>query len=99
MLGKGPEKLRINPRKAWYRNVEDVTIKGDDEAVFHLHRPQPALIALLASGYSPIYPCHVSPRDMRTRPVGTGPFKFAEFKANEPIRVIRNPDYWKPGRP
>ena len=99
MLGKGPEKLRINPRKAWYRNVEDVTIKGDDEAVFHLHRPQLALIALLVSGYSPIYPCHVSPRDMRTRPVGTGPFKFAEFKPNELIRVVRNPDYWKPGRP
>jgi len=99
VLGKGPEKLRINPRKAWYRNVEDVTIKGDDEAVFHLHRPQLALIALLVSGYSPIYPCHVSPRDMRTRPVGTGPFKFAEFKSNELIRVVRNPDYWKPGRP
>jgi len=99
VLGKGPEKLRINPRKAWYRNLEDATIKGDDEAVFHLHRPQPALIALLASGYSPIYPCHVSPRDMRMRPVGTGPFKFAEFKPNELIRVVRNPDYWKPGRP
>jgi len=54
---------------------------------------------LLASGYSPIYPCHISPRDTRTHPIGTGPFKFAEFKPNELIRVVRNPNYWKPGRP
>ena len=54
---------------------------------------------LLASGYTPVYPCHVSSRDMRTKPVGTGPFKFVEFKGNESIKVVRNPDYWKKGRP
>ena len=53
----------------------------------------------LASGYSPIYPCHVAPRDMRQHPVGTSPFKFGEFKLNEYIKVTRNPDYWKKGRP
>jgi peptide/nickel transport system substrate-binding protein len=36
---------------------------------------------------------------MRTKPVGTGPFKFEEFRRNEFIRVVRNPDYWKKGRP
>ena len=36
---------------------------------------------------------------MRTKPIGTGPFKFVEFKPNESIKVARNPDYWKPGRP
>src|SRR5262249_1359614 len=44
-------------------------------------------------------PCHVAPREMRTRPIGTGPFKFVEFKPNEVVRTARNPDYWKPGRP
>ena len=99
LLGKAQDKLRLNPRKAWYRNLEQVSTNGNDEATFHLQRPQPAFIALLASGYSPIYPCHVSPRDMRSKPVGTGPFKFVEFKPNERITVARNPDYWKPGRP
>ena len=56
------------------------------------------LLSLLASGYSPIYPCHVSARDMRTHPIGTGPFKFAEYKPNQSIKVTRNPDYWRPGR-
>ena len=72
---------------------------GDYEAVFRLERPQPALLLLLASGDSPIYPCHVSPQQMRLHPIGTGPFKFVEFKQNEGIKVVKNPDYWKKGRP
>ena len=32
-------------------------------------------------------------------PVGTGPFKLAEFKRNETIRLVKNPDYWKKGLP
>ena len=99
LSGKATERLRINPRKSWFSNVEEVTTNGDYEVTFHLKRPQPALLALLASGWSPIYPCHVSPRDMRNHPIGTGPFRFVEFKPNEVIRVTRNPDYWKPGRP
>ncbi len=99
LQGKGTEKLRVNPRKAWYNNLDKVTTAGGDEVIFHLKRPQPSFIALLASGWSPVYPCHVSPKDMRQRPVGTGPFKFVEFKPNESIKVVRNPDYWKPGRP
>src|SRR5438309_5888921 len=99
LLGKGEQKLRGNPRKSWYRNLDHVTANGDNEATFHLKRPQPAFIALLASGYSPVYPCHVTPAQMRQHPIGTGPFKFVEYKPNEHIKVTRNPDYWKPGRP
>ena len=99
LQGKGDAKLRVNPRKPWYDNLVEVTANSDDEAVFHLKRPQPALLTLLASGYSPVYPCHVPPAQMRQHPIGTGPFKFVEFKPNESIKVTRNPDYWKPGRP
>src|SRR6516164_5595858 len=49
VLGKAKDKLRINPRKAWYHNVKEVTANGDFEVVFHLERPQPALVTLLAS--------------------------------------------------
>jgi peptide/nickel transport system substrate-binding protein len=99
LMGTGSDKLRINPRKSWYSNVQEVTARGDYEVTFHLKQPQPALLALLASGWSPIYPCHVPAREMRQHPIGTGPFKFVEFKPNEYIKVVRNPDYWKPGRP
>ncbi len=99
LAGKSSDKLRINPRKVWYKNLEQVTANADYEVTFHLKRPQPAFIALLASGFSPVYPCHVPAREMRAHPIGTGPFKFVEFKPNESIKVVRNPDYWKPGRP
>ena len=36
---------------------------------------------------------------MRRKPIGTGPFKLAEFKMNESIKLVKNPDYWKKGRP
>jgi peptide/nickel transport system substrate-binding protein len=99
LMETGTDRLRINPRKAWYLNVERLSANGDFEITFHLKRPQPAFPMLLAAGVSPVYPCHVPARDMRTKPIGTGPFKFVEFKANQLIRVVRNPDYWKPERP
>src|SRR5229473_5033539 len=99
LLGKAKDGLRLNPRQVWYHNVENVRLDGDFEVSVELKEPQPSFLALLASGYTPIYPCHVSPRDMRSKPIGTGPFRFVEFKRNQVIRVAKNPDYWKPGKP
>ena len=99
LQGKGQDKFRKDPRKDWYANVTDVTVNGDDEVTFHLKRPQPSLLAMLASGYTPIYPCHVNAAQMRTHPIGTGPFKFVEMKQNESIKLVKNPDYWKKGLP
>jgi peptide/nickel transport system substrate-binding protein len=97
--GKEAEYLRRNPRAIWYENLKEVTVNGDYEATFHMTKRQPSLLPMLASGLSPVYPCHVSDKDMRTKPVGTGPFKFAEFKSHASIKLVRNPDYWKKGLP
>jgi peptide/nickel transport system substrate-binding protein len=99
LQGNAPENFKVNFRKGWYANVESVTANGESETVFKLKAPQPALLGLLASGFSPIYPCHVSPREMRQAPIGTGPFKFVEYKPNQTIKLARNPNYWKPGKP
>jgi peptide/nickel transport system substrate-binding protein len=42
-------------------------------------------------GSSPIHPCHVPPDTMRKHPIGTGPFKFVEYKPDQHIKVARNP--------
>ena len=99
LLGRAKEAFRLNFRAGWYFNVADLTTEGDFAATLHLKRPQPSMLAMLASGYTPVYPCHVPPATMRTSPVGTGPFKLAEFKRNESIKLVRNKNYWKPGRP
>ena len=90
---------RKNPRKPWYSNLKEVTAVGPYEVRFTLGRPQPSFLSFLASGWSVVYPCHVDGAAMRRNPVGTGPFKFAEWKPNDVIRLTKNRDYWKPGRP
>src|SRR6516164_6039709 len=44
LTGKSAEKLRLNPRKSWYRNLEEVTANGDYEVTFRLKRPQPSFL-------------------------------------------------------
>src|SRR5262249_18792550 len=99
LTGKDPDEFRKNPRAMWWHNLEDVTANGDFEVTFVLKRPQPSFLVMFASGYTPIYPCGVSAKDMRTNPVGTGPLKFQEFKRGEGVKFVRNPDYWKKGKP
>jgi len=99
ITGKVPDYFRKNPRKIWYTNLKDVTVDNAHQATLHLERPQPSVLALLASGFGVIYPCHIAAKDQRTHPIGTGPFKFVEFKSNERVRLVKNPDYWKKGLP
>jgi peptide/nickel transport system substrate-binding protein len=100
LIGKSEvSEFHRNPRRVWYTKLQDVTINGDYEATFELSEPQPSLPVLLASAFSAVYPCHVPQATMRTKPVGTGPFKFVEFRRGASIRLVRNPDYWKKDRP
>ena len=94
-----PAKLRINPRKEWYANVDAVEAPDPYTVVFRLKRPQPSLVAMLASGYSPVIPAHVAVSEHRSRCIGTGPFKFKEWKRGQSVELARNPDYFVKGRP
>ena len=92
-------KLRLNPRKDWYANVEAIETADPYTVVFRLKRPQPSILMMLASGQSPIYPAHVPLADQRSRCVGTGPFKFKEWRRGEYVEYVKNPDYFVKGRP
>ncbi len=67
--------------------------------VFRLKRPQPGLLVMLASGYTPIYAAHVNPATYRTGCIGTGPFKVKEWRKGEFVDYVKNPDYFMKGRP
>jgi peptide/nickel transport system substrate-binding protein len=96
---EAPAKLRINPRKEWYANVEAIEAPDPYTVVFRLKRPQPSLVAMLASGYSPVIPAHVPLAEHRARCVGTGPFKLKEWRRGQVVELVRNPDYFVKGRP
>ena len=102
MVREAPDaqaKLRISPRKDWYANVEAIEVADFHTVVFRLKRPQPSLILMLASGYSPIYAAHLPVATYRTGCVGTGPFKLKEWRKGEFVELVRNPEYFVKGRP
>jgi peptide/nickel transport system substrate-binding protein len=94
-----PAKLRLNPRKDWYANVEAIEAPDPHTVVFRLKRPQPSLLMMLASGYSPVYASHVPPASYRTGCIGTGPFKVKEWRKGEFVEYVKHPDYFVKGRP
>nr|WP_240465356.1 ABC transporter substrate-binding protein [Neobacillus thermocopriae] len=90
-----------------YKNDEGHVIKEvkavDEHTVqFVLKRPQaPFLKNLAMSPFGIASPSAVEKYgdDFRSHPVGTGPFKFVEWKQNDTITLEKNPDYWKEGLP
>ena len=94
-----PTRLRLNPRKEWYSNIEAIEAADPYTVVFRLKRAQPSLLAMLASGYSPVLPAHVPLAEHRARCIGTGPFKYKEWRRGEFVELVRNSDYFVKGRP
>lgn len=97
--GASSRRMKLNPRKLWYFNVQDITTNGDHEVTFVLKRPQPGLLSMLATGYSPVHPAHMAPNDLRTTAMGTGPFKLKEFLRDQSFTLEKNTDYFRKGRP
>jgi peptide/nickel transport system substrate-binding protein len=66
---------------------------------FTLGRPQPALLAMLASGQSPVQAAHLTPNELRSRENGTGPFRLKQHNIDKNVLLEKNPDYFVKGRP
>jgi peptide/nickel transport system substrate-binding protein len=96
---EAPAKFRLSARKDWWANVEAIEAPEPHTVVFRLKRPQPSLLLMLASGYSPVYPAHVPLGELRQKCMGTGPFKFKDWQRGQSVELERNPDYFVPGRP
>jgi peptide/nickel transport system substrate-binding protein len=94
-----PGQLRLGPRRDWYTNVEAIDTPDAWTVNFRLKRPQPSLLVMLASDYSAVYPAHVPLAELRSRCVGTGPFRLKEYRIGEFVLLEKNRDYFVPGRP
>jgi peptide/nickel transport system substrate-binding protein len=92
-------RFRLSARKEWWANVASIEAPEPYTVVFHLKRPQPSLLLMLASGYSPVLPAHVPLNELRQKCVGTGPFRQKEWLRGQLVEMERNPDYFVPDRP
>ncbi|KKX31530.1 ABC transporter substrate-binding protein [Rhizobium sp. LC145] len=89
-----------------FANLEAVDMPDETTAVFRFSKPTPLqLIRNALPVVSSVVPKHLyEGTDIATNPanvklVGTGPFKFAEYKPGEYYRLERNTDYWGEGEP
>jgi peptide/nickel transport system substrate-binding protein len=88
-----------------FKMLEAIDTPDAHTAVFHLSTPAPYMMMALSGYESPIVPKHLfSGTDIRNskyanNPIGTGPFKFVEWKRGQYMRFDRNPEYWRAGEP
>jgi peptide/nickel transport system substrate-binding protein len=88
-----------------FREVSGIDMPDPQTAVVKLQNPAPYLLMALSGYESPMLPKHlfegtdIKASKYANAPVGTGPFKFVEWQRGQFMRLDRNPDYWKPGRP
>jgi len=101
MLPKTHARARVilDKYQASVNKIDDLTVE------IKLKTPFPAFILMFEPGFAPMMPKHLyEGTDYMTNPanqnpVGTGPFMFNEWKRGEYVKLIRNPNYWKEGRP
>ncbi|WP_116520155.1 ABC transporter substrate-binding protein [Achromobacter insuavis] len=85
--------------------VDSVQAPDPKTVVIKLKSPFPAFMLMFEPGFAPIMPKHIyagtdyMANPANQKPIGTGPFMFKEWKRGEYIKLVRNPDYWKPGKP
>lgn len=95
-----------HPFKTMFGAVESVDTPDPHTAVIRLSQPHPAIELAMSSALLPIIPKHIygDGQDLKTHPrnndpVGSGPFRFVEYKKGEHVILERNEDFFLKGKP
>lgn len=89
------------------RDIAGIDTPADDRVVIRLKHPYgPLLLSLSCTHGGAILPKHVfegtditTNKASTTAPIGTGAFKLASWTRGDSFRLVRNPEYWEPGKP
>jgi peptide/nickel transport system substrate-binding protein len=84
---------------AYWGLVKEVQVVDDHTVRFITKQPWPNLIDSASLTNSLIMPAKalkdLGPAKLAEKPIGTGPFKFVEWRRDERLVLERNPDYWQ----
>ena len=94
-----------NPRgKQFEERIQEILTPDPQTVIFKLRKTfEPFFIMLAYDGY--IQPQHlyqgtdIPKNPARLKPIGTGPFKFEEWKKGDYVWLVRNNDYFMKGLP
>ena len=91
--------VKLDTANSW-RKVEDIVIESPTKATMKFNPPDPTApqwMAFLGSYVVPKKYIETGGLDnFLKKPVGTGPYKLAEYELNSRIVLERNDDYWGP---
>ena len=93
-------KRLTNPKLAspgsWVmQNVETISAENDSTVKIQLKNPFPAFLGLLSMKFCSVIPKEMEELDFRENPIGTGPFKFKRWEANEKLVFRKNNLYFE----
>src|SRR5205814_40415 len=84
---------------AYWGLVKEVQVVDDYTVRFVTKQPWPNLVDSASLTNSLIMPAkalkELGPAKLAEKPIGTGPFRFVEWRRDERLVLERNPDYWQ----
>ncbi|MGL4611948.1 MAG: ABC transporter substrate-binding protein, partial [Trueperaceae bacterium] len=93
---KDPESGFTHPE--YFTNLESVSVGEANTVVFTLAKTTPNFLYNLARPDSIIYPA-AKVETQVSEPIGTGPFKFADYTVGSEVRLEKFEDYYVEGVP
>src|SRR5262245_52839378 len=99
-----PPQGMVSPRGPVFAAlIERVEAPDPDTVVIHGKGPSGMLLPLFANGWNVIIPKHIAEKDpvnaLKTRVIGTGPFRLKEPPTQSLWKYERNPEYFQKDRP
>jgi peptide/nickel transport system substrate-binding protein len=82
--------------------IDKVTVVDDATVTVSLKYPWAPILADLSLFSNAIIPDNYggkTPAQFFEAPVGTGPFKWGEWKKGQYLKLVKNPNYWQKGKP
>ncbi|TCU18322.1 ABC transporter substrate-binding protein [Rhizobium sullae] len=92
-LDRARGKDSINPQKRFFAPIASIDTPDTETLVLHLSQPTGSLLYWLGWPASVMVGPKSAATD-KTKPVGTGPFKFVNWAKGDKVELVRNEDYW-----
>jgi peptide/nickel transport system substrate-binding protein len=87
-----------HPHRAYYEDIQEIKIVDDRTFRIALRKPNAMFVFNLARANSAIIAKEAVER-LKSHPIGTGPFRFAEWIRGDRIILTKFTDYYEPGVP